>query len=347
MPDAPAEAAVLESLHSAVALVEPGSWRILFRNARFQEWFPEPNGGPDALPARIPAMDAVRALARFERGRSYRWEAEAGGNPRVVPIRLELRPLPGGSGTAILEGRSMSREKEAEYMLDSYSRMMERQARELEKEKKRVESLLLNIMPRSVYEELRDFGTTSPQAFDAASVLLLDFAGFTDMAISRDPAALIAELNDIFSSFDRIVEHFHCERIKTIGDGYMAVAGIPEPDPEHAIHLARVALRMRRFLERRNRTAPHRWRCRIGIGCGPVIGSMVGIRKYVYDIFGPAVNMAARLEHLCEPMQILVCGDTCERIRDEFVVRSLGEIEIKGMGVREIFALEDEARPGR
>jgi class 3 adenylate cyclase len=217
----------------------------------------------------------------------------------------------------------------------------------LEKEKERVEKLLLNIMPRTVYEELKDSGTTTPQTFDDISVLMLDFAGFTDMAISRDPGALIAELNDVFTSFDRIVEHFHCERIKTIGDAYMAVSGMPEPDPEHTIHLARVALRMRRFLERRNESAAHRWLCRIGIGSGPVIGSIVGIQKYVYDIFGPAVNISARLEALAEPMQILVTPEVAERIQDGFVLRSLGEVDIKGFGVQEVLALEDEAREGR
>src|SRR5690606_22772047 len=115
---------------------------------------------------------------------------------------------------------NISKRKEAEYMLDSYSKMSERNAKELQREKERVEKLLLNIMPRPVYEELRDYGTTTPVRFDAASVLMLDFVGFTEMAVSRDPSALISELNDIFSAFDRIVELFNCERIKTIGDGY-------------------------------------------------------------------------------------------------------------------------------
>jgi hypothetical protein len=129
--------------------------------------------------------------------------------------------------------RSIGKQKEAEYMLDSYSRMVERQTRALEQEKERVEKLLLNIMPRRVYEELKDFGTTTPQSFDdgvRAHARLRRLHG--DGRLAR-PGALIAELNDIFTSFDRIVEHFRCERIKTIGDAYMAVAGVPEPDPDH------------------------------------------------------------------------------------------------------------------
>ena len=99
-------------------------------------------------------------------------------------------------------------------------------------------------MPRTIYEELKDYGTTTPQRFDEATVIMLDFVDFTEMAISQDPSGLIAELNDIFSAFDRIVELFGCERIKTIGDAYMAVSGVPEETPEHAQNVARVALRM-------------------------------------------------------------------------------------------------------
>jgi class 3 adenylate cyclase len=352
---------VIDALGLAVAAFETDSFALRFQNARFQEWFPEARsvkGGKDTseesagvqetLPSRIPGLDLQRARERAEKGRPYRFEAEIKVGPRTLTVQMQVRKVEGSGGSYLLmEGQNISKQKEAEYMLDSYSRLTERQNRELEKEKERVEKLLLNIMPKSVYEELKDSGTTTPQAFADVSVLMLDFAGFTDMAISRDPGALIAELNDVFTSFDRIVEHFHCERIKTIGDAYMAVAGMPEPDPEHALHLCRVALRMRRFLERRNESSAHRWRCRIGIGTGPVIGSIVGVQKFVYDIFGPAVNIAARLESLADPMQILVTSDVAHRVVDDFVLTTLGEIDIKGFEQQEVFVLEDESREGK
>lgn len=103
-------------------------------------------------------------------------------------------------------------------MIESYSKIIERQNRDLKKEKERVEKLLLNIMPQQVYEEWTEFGVTTPQRFDNASVLMLDFVGFTQMAISQEPTKLISELNDIFTAFDWIVEQFGCERLKTIGD---------------------------------------------------------------------------------------------------------------------------------
>jgi len=339
---------ILDSLTTAVALVDPENWAIEFENARFGEWFPEVDGESSGLTTRVPGVDADRARDRVERGRPYRVETEVRVGPRTITLQLEIRSFQEQGGNLVLvEGQNISKQKEAEYMLDSYSRLTERQNRELEKEKERGERLLLNIMPRAVYEELKDSGTTTPHTFEDVSVLMLDFAGFTNMAISRDPGALIAELNDVFTSFDRIVEHFNCERIKTIGDAYMAVAGMPEADPEHTLHLAKVALRMRRFLEKRNHTGAHQWRCRIGLASGPVIGSIVGIQKFVYDIFGPTVNIASRLEAFAEPGQILMTSELAMRVQDDFVMRSLGENELKGFGSVEVFSLEDEAREGR
>lgn len=227
-------------------------------------------------------------------------------------------------------------------MLDSYSRMAERNARELQKEKERVEKLLLNVMPRSVYEEMKDFGTTTPQLFDRASVMLLDFVGFTDMAIAQDPGAVVAELNDIFSALDRIVEMFGCERIKTIGDAYLAVSGLPEPNPDHAHNIAKVAVRARRYIERRNASHPTEWRCRIGLATGPVIGSMVGIQKYVYDVFGPSVNLAARLEAVSEPMEIVMDAATHALVKDDFACHDRGVHDLKGFPGQQLFTLESE-----
>ena len=262
-----------------------------------------------------------------------------------MSVAVELRrETVEGEDFLLVECRNISKQKEAEYLLDSYSQMAEKNARELQKEKERAEKLLLNIMPRPVYEELKDLGTTTPHRFESASVLMLDFVGFNSMAVAGDPGAVISELNDIFSAFDRIVELFNCERIKTIGDAYMAVSGLPEPNPEHAISVAKVALRMRRYIERRNASHPTQWSCRIGVSTGPVIGSLVGIQKYVYDIFGPAVNLAARLESLSEPMQITLAEDSYKIIQEDFVCTERGEFEVNGHGTLHLYSLDDEVR---
>jgi adenylate cyclase len=334
---------LLKSLETPVALVDPESWEVLFENGRFFGLFPPDPVGEDSIWARLPALDREKVSARLKRGRTYRGEAEVGAGARATTLDVELRGGELAGRTLVtVECRDVTKRKEAEYMLDSYSRMAERNARDLQREKDRAEKLLLNIMPRSVFEEMKDFGSVTPQRFDHATILMLDFVGFTSMAVSRDPGALVSELNDIFSAFDRIVELFNCERMKTIGDAYMAVSGIPEQTEDHAQSIARVALRLRRYLEKRNTSHREPWLGRIDIHTGPVVGSIVGVQKYVYDIFGPGVNMAARMEALAEPMQIAVSADTFEMIKDEFICSTLDEVDVKGFGMQRIYSLDAE-----
>jgi len=240
----------------------------------------------------------------------------------------------------VVECQNITKLKELEYMVESYSKMVEKQTRDLEKEKERVERVLLNIMPKSVYDEWKVFGVTTPQRYDEAAVLMLDFVDFTEMAISKDPTALISELNDIFTAFDRIAEQFGCERIKTIGDAYMAVSGLPESNPDYARNITRVALRFAHYLRRRNRSHAEQWRYRIGIASGSVIGSIVGVQKYVYDIFGPGVNLAARMEAVAKPMQIAMSADLYAMVRSHVRARDAGEREIKGFGRQRVYLLE-------
>ncbi|GGC10270.1 hypothetical protein GCM10011352_40940 [Marinobacterium zhoushanense] len=337
--------ALLQQLHLAVALIDIEADTVYFENACFFDWFPPPAGEQGRLSERVAALDLEKARSRLSDRGSFRFELEAQIKGRATPLRLEMRRIEHqGKPLVLLEGRDISKEKENQYMLDSYSRMAERNAKALEKEKDRVERLLLNIMPKQVYEELKDFGTTTPQHFEHAAILMLDFVRFTDMQISSDASALVSELNDIFSAFDRIVEMFGCERIRTIGDSYMAVSGVPEESSEDTANIARVALRMRRYLEKRNAAHTNQWKGRIGINTGPVIGSLVGIQKYVYDLFGPGVNLAARMESLSEPMRITLNEATYELIKDEFICSEREEVDVKGFGPMTLYFLEEEAR---
>ncbi len=333
---------VLQEIGTGVALADVEDWTITFENARFFQWCP-PDGDADApLSSRIPDFKAERAAQRVRGGRVYRQEFERRDGARTTWLAVEARALADDPETAIVECRDITAQRQAEYMLESYSEVSERNTRELQKEKERVEKLLLNIMPRSVYEEMKDYGTSTPQRFERATIMLLDFIGFTDMAVQREPGELVTELNDIFSAFDRIVELFGCERIKTMGDAYMAVSGVPEQTPDHAHNIARAALRIRRYLERRNAAHARDWTCRIGISTGPVVGSIVGIQKYVYDIFGPGVNLAARMEALADPMGITMCETTHALLHEDFKFSQIGEEDIKGFGPITLYALEGE-----
>ena len=334
---------VFQSLNTGLAVVDRESWRIVMENAAFFQLIPPVADGEEPLTERLPEFKAQRALDRIERRGTYSFDHESRNGARTKALSIQVRLLSDEDPQLLLlECQDITKQQEIQYMLESYSKMAEKNAREIEKEKERTEKLLLNIMPRTVYDELKDFGTTTPQRFDSASVLMLDFVDFTEMAISRDPGALVAELNDIFSAFDRIVELFGCERIKTIGDAYLAVSGLPDPTSEHAGNIARAALRMRRYISRRNQAHPTQWNCRIGVATSSVVGSMVGIHKYVYDVFGPAVNLAARLEAIADPMQILISQATVDLLGDDFTVAEGEMVTIKGFEDQVLIELKDE-----
>jgi adenylate cyclase len=343
LPDSKTLLQLAQTLSNGIALVEPEEWTISFENANFFKWFPPGSDADEPLPARLPGFNADRARSRMEGGRPYSFETEVKSNNRDLPLSVELRQLPDNeNGLLVVECVDRSKQKQAEYMLESYSDMAEKNARDLERERDRVERLLLNIMPKSVYEEMKDYGTVTPQVFDNATVLMIDFVGHTDMDISRDPAALVTALNDIFTVFDRITDLFGGERIRTIGDAYVAVCGVPIPTPDHAQSAARIALRIQRYMERRNAAHAEDWLCRIGINTGPVIGSLVGIQKYVYDIFGPGISMAARMEALSDPMEITLSDSTYQLIKDDFRCTERGEVDVKGFGESVIYTLDRE-----
>ena len=337
---------LLDTVGVGLAVIDRTNHTVLVRNAQFSEWFPGTTGNSEPLGAQIPGFDPDMLASTTEAGRPYKLEAMIKPKRRPINLAIEIVPALGDEDNALLvQCQNVSKIKELEYMIESYSAMIERQNRELKKEKERAERILLNIMPQRVYDEWKEFGVSIPHRYDEASVLMLDFVGFTQMSISRDPTKLIAELNDIFTAFDRIVEQFGCERLKTMGDAYVAVSGMPDPNPDHARNIAQVALRMVRYLRRRNQASELSWRCRVGINTGPVIGSVVGVQKYVYDIFGPGVNLAARMEPLCGPMEILLCEDMYERIKNDFRFTEMGEHEIRGFGPKQVYRLDGSEDP--
>ena len=346
-PTAELERHLLRTIRHGVAVAEPETLRIRFENAAFFGWFKPKGDSVETLADRLVGCPVVHGLNRLREGRPFLAHVESSEGARKLSLAVELRLEEiGREELLIAEVRDVSKQKEAEYMLDSYSRLAERHSHDLLREKERVERLLLNTMPRAVYEELKEYGAATPQRFAEASVLMLDFVDFTAMAATRDPAAVVGELNEIFAAFDRIVEMQGCERIKTFGDAYLAVAGVPEPGPDHAAEIARVALRMRRYVERRNASHATAWPCRIGLHTGAVVGSIVGVQKYVYDVFGPAVDVASRLDDLARPMEILVSEGCARLLQDRFVLQRRGPAAVEGFGTMELWSLEEEAAGG-
>ncbi len=330
-------ARLLKSIGVGVCLVEADNGIIVFCNASFMNWF-------DAAERDMLLLDAVPDLAAEDIARAIDGAAiEVKTKIKRRTLIIELSAYPAdfdGRKLIVFECQNVSRLRETEAMIDSYATMVDRRTRDLEREKTQVEKLLLNIMPRTVYEEYMTFGSVAPRLFEPVSVLMLDFVGFTQMAAAADPTVTVAELNDIFTAFDRIGELYGCERIKTVGDCYIAVTGLPHPNPDHAVSTAKCASKMIRYLQRRNSTHQHEWRARIGIASGSVVGSVVGVQKYIYDVFGPAVNLAARLQALSEPMEITVSDTVSSELIDDFAMTRRRTESIRGFGEREVCCLE-------
>ena len=209
-------------------------------------------------------------------------------------------------------------------------------------EKEKSEALLLNTLPAKVVSELKETGKTIPESFENVSVYFSDICTFTDISAQLEPYVTINELNDLFTAFDDIMIKHKCERIKTIGDAYMAVCGMPETNEQHAENIVRAAIEIRQYLEDRAMTHEIKWRVRIGISSGKVTGGIVGVRKYLYDVFGDTVNTASRMESNSEPMKINTTEYTYNIIKDKFVCTPRGAIEVKGKGVMKMYFIEKE-----
>ncbi|MBL6963768.1 MAG: tetratricopeptide repeat protein [Bacteroidetes bacterium] len=215
--------------------------------------------------------------------------------------------------------------------------------RRIAKEKAKSERLLLNTLPIKVVNDLKLKGKTEPESFTNVTVYFSDVVGFTNVSSHLDPKQLINELNDVFTAFDDIMESNHCERIKTIGDAYMAVCGMPEENADHAINMLNASIEIKNYLEKRNEGQAISWKIRIGLHSGKVVGGIVGVRKYIYDVFGDTINTASRMESNSEPMRINISHVTYQLVKDHFEEKQnihftkREPIEVKGKGQMDMY----------
>ncbi len=209
-------------------------------------------------------------------------------------------------------------------------------AKNLEEERLKSDRLLLNILPESIAEELKKTDRVRPLNYEVATVMFTDFVGFTSSAEKLPAQDLVSQLDECFRAFDEITRRNGLEKIKTIGDAYMAVAGVPSPTPSHARDCVQAALEIADFMaarqNQREREGLAHWELRIGVHTGPLVAGVVGSDKFVYDVWGDTVNTAARMESSGAPGRVNVSGTTHDLIQDAFECEYRGKIAAKNKG---------------
>jgi len=227
------------------------------------------------------------------------------------------------------------------YQMDVSARREFTAMRLLDKERERSERLLLNILPAPIAERLKASGDSIAEHSGGVTVLFADIVGFTPLSASKTPQALVELLNRIFSEFDALADAHGLEKIKTIGDAYMAVAGLPNPWPDHAPRAARMALAMLDATARVAAETGEKLSLRIGLHSGPVVAGVIGRRKFAYDMWGDTVNTASRMESHGVPGAIHCTEATAMLLKGMFQLQPRGAMEIKGKGEMRTFLLTD------
>lgn len=212
----------------------------------------------------------------------------------------------------------------------------------IQQEQAKSEALLLGILPAPVADRLKAGERDIVDLVPAATVLFADIVGFTKIAATITPNETVILLNELFSAFDRLVDEHGLEKIKTIGDAYMAVAGVPEPVTDHASRGARMALAMQAAVEEFNEENALDWSIRIGVHCGPLMAGIIGSRKFAYDLWGDTVNLASRLESQGEAGKIHVSAALAVSLEQAFTLTDIGIIPIRNRGDESVFRLEGE-----
>ncbi len=221
------------------------------------------------------------------------------------------------------------------------SKKIEEQSAELKVDKEKIDKLLLNILPASVARELKEQGRVKPVFFPSATIVFTDFVGFTDIAEKLTPDQLVWELDELFTRFDRIMDKYGLEKLKTIGDAYMYAAGVPAINETHAIDAVLGALEIQSLVYKINKEKATSGRpvfeIRIGMNSGPLMAGVVGEKKFIYDVWGDSVNLASRMESSGCKGKINISESTYRLIKDYFETEARGRIRAKNKGTVEMY----------
>jgi class 3 adenylate cyclase len=201
----------------------------------------------------------------------------------------------------------------------------------------------LNILPAEVAEELKETGTTKAQHFDHVTVLFTDFVNFTQISEQLSPEQLVQELHECFRVFDDIMERNGLEKIKTIGDAYLAVSGMPAANERHAYSAVKAGLEIIDFIKSRS-SDKHSFEVRVGINSGELVAGIVGVKKFAYDIWGDTVNMASRMESNSESGRVNISENTHALVLNDFTFTYRGKINAKNKGAVDMYFVDAEIK---
>ncbi|MBI1223083.1 MAG: response regulator [Bacteroidetes bacterium] len=229
---------------------------------------------------------------------------------------------------------------------ESLEQKVEERTIELQLEKNKTEDLLLNILPREIANELKSTGASVPKHYQQTTILFTDFKGFTSIAAQVTPTDLVAMLNECFTAFDAITEKYHLEKIKTIGDAYMCAGGIPSVNTTNALDAVGAGVEILRWVDswnagRMSQDLPE-LPIRVGIHTGELVAGVIGSKKFAYDVWGDAVNIASRLESNGIPGKINISEATFSLIKEHFTCEYRGEIEVKNIGALRMYLVLDK-----
>jgi PAS domain S-box-containing protein len=231
--------------------------------------------------------------------------------------------------------------KSANVLLEQQQKEINTQNKEIEIERKKSDDLLLNILPFEVARQLKSKGVAKPKDYKLASVFFLDFVDFTKIAIEIPSKDLVHVLDSYFKQFDDIIEKHFIEKIKTIGDAYMCAGGLPLRNRSNPINVVMAGLEIQHYVNSKltSNVTPNglQWKCRIGVHSGPVIAGVVGRKKYLYDVWGDTVNIAARMQQESDIGRVNVSGETYSYIKDYFDCDYRGKIAVKNAGKADMY----------
>jgi adenylate cyclase len=238
------------------------------------------------------------------------------------------------------ENRSMARKMERmqgrlallERMQEQNANLMRAMMSDLEAERAESERLLLNILPAPIAHRLKTEQGVIADRYESASIMFVDIVGFTPLSELMTADEMVEWLNEVYSTFDSLVQERGAEKIKMVGDGYMIATGVPQVRDDHAVVIVDLALDIRDYVGQLAPVAGRRVAVRLGVNSGPIVGGVIGTHKFQYDLWGDAVNVAARMESHGVPGRVHVTEATHDLLEDRFITERRGEIEVKGKG---------------